>query len=293
MRIFFGEDQLAKYYFVGYYALMNILAIDFGGSTIDVVRFEAGEFVSRDSYERNQVDTSGLEQFIEDAEIDLEGAQEIRVTGGKSHQVAAEISDVPVRRVNEIQAIGAGGKWLFESDEDCLVVSMGTGTCMVAARDGGFEHVGGTGVGGGTFVSLCNLILKESDPEKLVEMFAKGDRFKVDLSVKDIVGKGIGKVPGHMTASNLGKIARTPNEIDFEQEDLAAGVANLVGQTIATSAVFAARAENLTKVVLAGKLSRIEPIVKIIFEVGELYEREIVLPKNAEYVSAIGAAVVK
>jgi len=276
---------------------MKILAIDFGGSTVDVVRLHGAEFVAFDSYERGKINMSSLEQFVADVGIDLKGLDEVRVTGGKSHRAVNELNGVLVRHVNEIEAIGAGGKRLFEesglSARDFLVVSMGTGTCMVAVRGEEFKHIGGTGVGGGTFISLCDLLLKESDPDRLVKLFESGDRWKVDLSVKDIVGEGIGRVPGHMTASNLGKVARGAKEIEFTKEDLAAGLANLIGQTIATSAVFAAKAENLKTIVLAGKLTRINPIKDIIFEVGDLYEREIVLPKNAEYVSAIGAAMVK
>lgn len=257
-----------------------------------------GDFTEMNSYERMQVDISSLEGFLNDVKVDLLGVDEIRVTGGKSHRTVKSLGSIPVRHVNEIEAIGRGGQWLLgqlsdDIKEGFLVVSMGTGTCMVAVRGDQFGHVGGTGVGGGTFMSLCKLLLKESDPKKLAELFLKGDRWKVDLSVGDIVGDGIGRVPADMTASNLGKIARLNDEINFYEEDLAAGIANLVGQTIATSAVFAGRAENLSKVVLTGKLTRIKPIVDIIFEVGKLYERHIILPPQAEYVSAIGAAVVK
>lgn len=277
---------------------MKIVSIDFGGSTIDVARWNGTEFQALDFYEREDVDVSSLERFVAGIGLDLGEVQEIRVTGGKSHRDVEELEGVLVRHINEIEAIGAGGEWLLrqelgELSDNCLVVSMGTGTCMVAARGQEFFHVGGTGVGGGTFLSLCQLLLNEASPEKLVELFKKGDRSKVDLSVKDIVGQGIGRVSEDMTASNLGKVVRGIPEIDFSTSDLAAGLANLVGQTIATAATFAAKAEDLKTIVLTGKLTRIEPITNIIFEVGKLYERAIILPKSAEYVSAIGAAVVK
>lgn len=277
---------------------VKIVSIDFGGSTIDVVSANHGAFIEMNSYERTEVDSSSLEVFLDCVKVDFSGVDEIRVTGGKSHRAVNCLGSIPVRHVNEIEAIGMGGKWLLDkttgdTERDFLVASMGTGTCMVAVCGNQFWHVGGTGVGGGTFIGLCKLLLKESDPQKLSELFLKGDRWKVDLSVGDIVGDGIGRVPADMTASNLGKIARLNDEINFHEEDLAAGIVNLVGQTIATSAVFAARAENISKIVLTGKLTRIKPIVDIIFEVGKLYERHIILPPQAEYVSAIGAAVVK
>ncbi|KKR26081.1 MAG: hypothetical protein UT55_C0018G0011, partial [Candidatus Peregrinibacteria bacterium GW2011_GWE2_39_6] len=68
-----------------------------------------------------------------------------------------------------------------------------------------------------------------------------------------------------------------------------AGITNLIGQTIAIASVFAAQAEYLNTIVLTGKLTRIKSIVDIIFEVGKVYGLKMILPKNADYVGAIGA----
>lgn len=268
---------------------MKRLSIDFGASTVDVVRWSDGQLEDAVSYERDQVDVSSLEAFLTDQAIDLDGIEEIRVTGGKTHSCEAAVNDILVQRVDEIEAIGKGGQWLFDG-KDGLVVSLGTGTCMVAARGGDYAHVGGTGVGGGTFMGLCKMMLEETDPERLAGLFQSGDSKKVDLSVEEAIGRDIGKVPAEMTASNLGKIVRA-GEIDFEKADLAAGIVKLVGQTIATAAVFASRSEELDTIILTGKLTRMQQVLDIIFEVGELYERKIVLPDKAEFVSAIGAGL--
>jgi len=269
---------------------MKCLSIDFGGSTIDVLHWDNEEIKKVDSYERGEVITNTIHDFLEEQKVELDGIQEIRVTGGKSHVGDTEVKGIPVSRIDEIEAIGKGGSWLFKG-QDCLTVSMGTGTCMVAIRGGEFMHVGGTGVGGGTFLSLSKMLLKEVDPEVLVKLFQSGDSTKVDLSVGEIVGRAIGRVKAETTASNLGKIVRSAEEIDFGKADLAVGITNLIGQTIATAAVFAARAEDLDTIVLTGKLTRMRQVVDVIFEVGELYDRKIVLPEKAEFVSAIGAAL--
>lgn len=268
---------------------MQHLSIDFGGSTIDVLRWEGGKMMSADPYERADVSTKTIQDFLMDRSIDLTGVEEIRVTGGKTHACEEFVGEIPVVRVDEIEAIGKGGKWLF--GEDCLTVSMGTGTCMVAVRGDEFKHVGGTGVGGGTFMSLSKLLLEEVDPEVLMKLFESGDRSKVDLSVGEVVGRAIGRVKAETTASNLGKVLRAEEEIDFRREDLAAGIANLIGQTIATAAVFASKAEGLETIVLTGKLIKMQQILDTILDAGALYGRTMVVPEQAEFVSAIGAGV--
>jgi len=268
--------------------------MDFGGSTVDVVYWNADVIDRIQSYERLEVATQSLDAFVEGVGLDLTDVESIYVTGGKTHAFVKIFNLIPVIRVNEIDAIGWGGAWLLKQEDEqidqCLVVSMGTGTCMVSFQGAEITHLGGTGVGGGTFQSLCTLLLKENNPECLVSLFKEGDLSRVDLSVGDIVGRGIGRVSSDVTASNLGKVSSSVEEIDFSKADLGAGIANLIGQTIATAAVFAAKSENLETIVFTGKLIRITPIVDIILKVGELYGRKIVVPENGKAVSAIGAA---
>ncbi|HCW32128.1 MAG: pantothenate kinase, type II pantothenate kinase [Candidatus Peregrinibacteria bacterium GW2011_GWF2_39_17] len=273
---------------------MRICSMDFGGSTVDVLEWENGQIQSIESYESVEISTQRFQDFMRTLRLKIETIDAFRVTGGKSHFFADEFQGIPLVRVDEIQAIGAGGQWLLKETlgnrvpQEALTVSMGTGTCMVASRSLKHVHLGGTGVGGGTFLSLCRLLLQESEPERLIELFNQGDRKKVDLSVRDIVGRDIGRISADMTASNLGKLAYS-KEIDFSKADLAAGITNLIGQTIAIASVFAAQAEHLNTIVLTGKLTRIKSIVDIIFEVGKVYGLKMILPKNADYVGAIGA----
>jgi len=124
--------------------------------------------------------------------------------------------------------------------------------------------------------------------KNLINLFKKGDKGKVDLTVLDIVGSGIGIVPSSATASNLGKLS---GEIDFSKADLAAGIANLIGQTIAITSIFCAKAYNLEKIILTGKLIKIEKIMDVILETGKIYNMEFVIPEMAEFVSGIGAGV--
>ncbi|MDP2624792.1 MAG: hypothetical protein Q8P27_01255, partial [Candidatus Peregrinibacteria bacterium] len=109
---------------------MQKYSMDFGGSTVDVIRWKGETIVAAQSYERRDVSVGSLAIFIKEQNLSLEGIEEIRVTGGKTHQYASEVNGIPVVRVDEIEAIGRGGAWLLNPNEpvDCLTVSMGTGT---------------------------------------------------------------------------------------------------------------------------------------------------------------------
>lgn len=299
---------------------MRYIALDFGGSTIDLMGINFYGEVTFRSYESSIGSFSGLEDFFKKNEINLGRVETIFVTGGRTRFFSDVLcrsldsfstdrarsgsldilrSYIPVRRIDEIEAIGRGGWRLFNDRlnshygfSSLLVVSMGTGTCMVSVRGlknsqiDHIEHVGGTGVGGGTFLGLTRLLLGETDIERVMKMFCAGNISKVDLTVQDIVGGGIGKVSADATASNLGRVSK---EIAFSKDDLAAGIVNLVGQTIATAAVFAAKAENTPAIILTGKLTRIQPICEVIFKTASMYGIPVFVPENAIYVSVVGA----
>lgn len=271
-------------------------SIDFGASTIDVVRWQNGDYSVLKTIEYDgSFEIANLEQFLIEHgfETEMKGVEKIFVTGGRSKFYASQSENIEA--VPEIDAIGRGGKFLLAHMlkniapvEDVVVVSMGTGTCLVHVQNEKCTHLGGTGVGGGTFLALNKQLLGLSDLDEVKALYTQGHRENVDLSVAEIIGEGIGIVSGNVTASNLGKIARN---VEFDKEDLAAGIVNLIGQTIATAACFAAKSVNCETIVLAGKLARIDGIVDVIYRAAEVYGLQVVLPPDADYASAIGAGV--
>jgi len=261
------------------------VSLDFGGSTLDVV------FWGEDGNLKKFFSVENVDVSLDEFALSWKEVEKVVVTGGKSRNFLGEFRGKKIVKVDEIESIGKGGGFLFggEQTEKILVVSMGTGTCMVEVDGGVCRHIGGTGVGGGTFLGLTKELLGETDLVKLKKMFSHGKASMVDLSVEDIVGGDIGIISGDATASNLGKLVR---EIDFSKSDLASGIVNLIGQSIGTTVVFAAQACGCDRVVLTGKLTRIEQIVEVIMRVGGFYGVEMVVPEKAAYVSAIGAGVV-
>lgn len=278
-----------------------IYSVDFGGSTIDVITWKKGEVEALKSFERYREGRSVIPMaFFRENEAFFNKAEKIFVTGGRSGSLSKTFDGIPIEKVNEIEAIGRGGYVLLKASgrkdsvagvKKILVVSMGTGTCMVEVKIGkngylGSKHLGGTGVGGGTFMGLSKQLLGETSPSVLKKMFLRGDRKKVDVSVYDIVGGGIGVVPGEATASNLAKIG---SSIDFSKDDLAAGIVNLIGQTIGILAVFAAKAHKCDLVVLCGKLTQMEQVTEAVLYTGRMYKVKMSVPERAGFVSAMGA----
>jgi len=272
-----------------------ILGLDFGASTVDLVKFEKNKICGIRSFESSKFPKLNLQNFFDEVIYKIKDFDKIHVTGGRSKYFVSLYTDKPVKKISEINAIGRGANFLIKDRKirKFLAVSLGTGTCMVLVnkdKKGRIrcKHVGGTGVGGGTFLGLTKELLGVTDVKKVLEMYKKGDPTKVDLSVGEIVGAGIGMVGPYHTASNLGKVSR---EIKFKKEDLACGIVNLIGQSIATTVVFAAKSHKCKTIVLGGKLTRIKQIVKVIKGVADLHKIELVIPKDSLYMSAIGSVV--
>ncbi|QQS59616.1 hypothetical protein IPN35_01895 [Candidatus Peregrinibacteria bacterium] len=261
-------------------------AIDLGGSTVDILQFEeSGVFYPIASIDSQKTDKSDLSQIFFDANTTPEGATKIVLTGGHNRLFHTNWKGIPLQKISEIDAIGAGGMFLAKKSFG-LICSLGTGTCCVSATKNTYQHVGGTGIGGGTFLGLSEAILGIRDFEVLKEMVSQGDPEKIDLLVEEIVGGGIGVVPGNATASNFAKAKQ-----GTRPEDLARGIANIVGQTIASIAVFAARAEKHKDIILGGKLIFLPEIIETVKRTANIYGQKILIPNHAEYLSAIGAGV--
>lgn len=92
-------------------------------------------------------------------------------------------------------------------------------------------------------------------------------------------------LPDYATSSNLGKMKSTATN-----EDVALGLMNMIFQTAGTLAVFACRNVNLKKAVIGGSTATLNQARIMLGQVGELYDIDFIIPKQAAYMTAIGAA---
>jgi type II pantothenate kinase len=86
---------------------------------------------------------------------------------------------------------------------------------------------------------------------------------------------------------NFGRLAR--HDLAVSREDLAAALVTLVGQVIAVTAINAARAQRLERVVVIGHLTDMSSVRRVLAQVGEFYGMRLTLPPDAGYATALGA----
>ncbi len=262
-----------------------IVGIDIGGSTTDAVLLdEQIQVVSVEANDPVASASGALGSLLARYGRRLGDITAIAVTGGGARHVGEDLLGVPVTAVPEITAIGVGGTSLAEM-ADALVVSMGTGTALVSVKGEHIAHVGGTGVGGGTLLGLSKHLLNVSRLETLENLARRGDLSHVDLTIEDIAGGPVGNLPAGATASNFGKLTA-----DASPEDKARALVNMIAEVIVVVSVMAARANDHAAVVLTGKLVRVAPVIERIQSTRALFERGFVIPRLAEFATAIGAA---
>lgn len=266
-----------------------IIGIDIGGSTTKIVGFDGTRLVSPFMVKAGDPQTSAygaFGRFLLENNLDLSDIKKVMITGAGASFLPETIYNIETTRVQEISAVGLGGKYLSGFDNG-VVVSMGTGTAVVGVfPDGSIAHIGGTGVGGGTVIGLCDKLFGVRNIDHIVELASEGDLGNVDLTIGDISSEDISDMSRNVTASNFGKVSDIATH-----SDLALGVLNMVFQTIGIVAVLAGRARGMTRIILTGNLSRL-PLAKPIFEdIGNLYGVEFFIPEHSDFATAIGAAI--
>ena len=263
-----------------------IVGIDIGGSTTDAVLLTNGEIVvvTIETGDPLAAAAGALGKLLSTVGGRLADIQAVAVSGGGARCLEDQLFGVPVHKVPEIEAIGVGGSTLAEKSS-ALVASLGTGTALVSVRGKLIEHVGGTGVGGGTLLGLARHLLGVSSLDTIEKMAADGDLSRIDLTVGDIAGGPVGIVPATATASNFGKVRADP-----AQADKALALVNLVAEVTFTLSLMAARARQHTDVVLTGKLTRVRSLRDRLEVLRPRRGENVIIPPYAEYATAIGAA---
>ena len=270
--------------------MRTVIGIDIGGSTTKIVGINNGNPMKPMQVKATDPITSlygAFGRYLNENSLLLPDVSEIRVTGVGSSFVKDDIYGIKTVKVNEFSAIGLGGLYLTGLSA-AIVVSMGTGTAFVHAKGDKFEHLGGTGVGGGTLLGLSSKLLGTRNFKNICELAAEGDLSKIDLAVGDITKSEAGILKNETTASNFGKISDYANK-----NDIAAGLINMVCQTIGMLAYFASRFSATSYIVLCGSMTTIPNTSDYFSVINTLYGVNIFVPEDAEFATALGAALVK
>ena len=265
-----------------------IIGLDVGGSTTKIVSMKDGVVTAKAVVKATDPVTSAfgaVGKLVNDNSLRLEDIDRINITGVGSGFTAGSMLGIETVLIKEFDATGLGGLFL-SGLEHAVVVSMGTGTAYLDATKEEIRHIIGSGVGGGTIVGLCNSIFGMDDAIKLSEIAEAGDLSAVDLTIGDISKSDIPGLPMDATASNFGKVAD-----DLRREDKAAGIFNLVFQSIGTMSVLSSRIAGIDDIVFTGQLAEFRQCTEVLNSFNELYHVNFIVPGDAVFGTAIGACL--
>ena len=268
-----------------------IAAFDFGITNTDlVIKDQRIKFLSVPSpFDRKNRDFDITErhviEILEMLDINIKEISSIGVTGGKSADLPDRICDVPITKVNEIDAIGKGARSLYKiSEESSLVVSSGTGTACVHIQNTATNHLGGISVGGGMLEGLSNLLVNIPHGVKINNFAEKGNRKILDVMIGEAVNE-IGNLNAEITAANC---AKARNEPTNSIEDISASLCNMVGEVIGTVAYLNALLVGSNKAYFLGRTSMLSEVKKGIDARLALAGIEGVYDENRAFGNAIG-----
>ncbi|MBE6608773.1 MAG: type II pantothenate kinase [Ruminococcaceae bacterium] len=268
-----------------------VLGIDIGGSTTKIVGFDENKNLVAPMFVRAEDQLTSIYgafgKFTSENGIDLSQIKKIMLTGVGASYITSPLYNIDCETLVEFPCVGRGGLYLSGLDE-AIVVSMGTGTAVVHAdKNGNFEYLGGTGVGGGTLVGLSKKMLGTANVDNIVELASKGDISKVDLRVCDISRQDIHPdLSPDLTASNFGKLSdlATPS-------DIALGLFNMIFESVAMIAAFAARRYGIKDIVLTGNMTTFPQAKQVFDHMNSLFDVNYIIPENSRFGTVIGAAL--
>lgn len=268
-----------------------VIGIDVGGSTTKIVGFDENKRLINPLFVRatDQITSiyGAFGKFTSENSIELNEISRVMMTGVGSTFITKPLYGLKCESVPEFECVGRGGLFLSKLKET-IVVSLGTGTALVHAKEGNhIQYLGGTGVGGGTLMGLSKQLLNMDDIDHIVELAKNGDLNNIDLRIKDISKKSdFGGLPDIMTAANFGKISDMATK-----EDVALGIINMVFEVAGMLAVFAARNHGIKDIVLTGNLTRV-PQSKDVFEtLNAMFGVNFMIPEYSQFSTVIGAAL--
>ena len=261
-----------------------ILGIDFGASSTDAVLVKNNQILKKASFSP-PISLKQLEGKLAAKKWPFEKIGKAALTGGKASEYRKTFHGIPAVPVNEIKAIALGAL-AVAGKKSALVVSLGTGTCIVNAKTvKDIKHVSGTGIGGGTLLGLSELLLKTRNLEKIKELASKGSLEKVDLKVGDIVGSSIKTLSPELTASNFAKLKSK------KKEDIALALLNLVAESNGVILSLSAKHSSQKTIIATGKLVTLPWFKKRLKYTAGLYNLKVLVPKHGEVATAFGAAL--
>ena len=268
--------------------MKTAIGIDVGISTTKIVGIRDGKVVSPLRIKATDPITSlygAFGKYLYDNKIELQDVERVMLTGVGAAYSDKPVYGLPTEKAEEFIADGLGAQ--FESHlQRMIVVSMGTGTSLVACDGHDIRHIGGIGIGGGTLSGLSRLLLKTDDVRQISALALQGDVSNINLLIGDISAHPLPGLPMDATASLFANA-----QANASREDVALGLICMVLQAIGSASVLSALNSEIKDFVMIGNLTLL-PQCKFLFPAMEkLYGVHFIIPKYSEFCTAIGAAL--
>ncbi|MEZ4628375.1 MAG: pantothenate kinase, partial [Eubacteriales bacterium] len=215
------------------------------------------------------------------------GVRRIAVTGVGSSFIKDDLRGVPTVHREEFASVARGATRLAKK-LNTLVVSVGTGTSFTRITPIRAWHIGGTGLGGGFIRGLSGSLCKTTDMEELQKLAAGGDLHAIDLQLKDVFEGTISHLTPSTTVANMSKLSDQST-----REDVAAGLCNMIFQSIGVMAVFAAKRHLTRTIVLVGTITDWPIAQRSLDEIAALHNVKFIVPDHAAFATAVGAALLE
>lgn len=266
-----------------------IIGIDVGISTTKIVGInEEGVVISPLRIKATDPVTSlygAFGKYLAKNSLQLTDVKHVMITGVGAAYINQPIYGLPTGKAEEFIADGLGAR--YETDlENMIVVSMGTGTSLVQCRGNDIRHIGGIGMGGGTLMGLSRIMLQTDDVKTITALAMQGDLANIDVRIGDISPNPLPGLPKSATASLFGNA-----QSNASREDIARGIITTVLQTIGSCTILASYNSGIREFVLIGNLTLLPQCKDIFPGLEDLYKVHFIIPKYAEFCTAIGAAL--
>ena len=256
-----------------------VLGIDIGASTTKFALVKNGKCVR----EYRKPDEQSFEDALES--FGYAGVKRIAVTGVGSSFIKGNLHGIPTVRKDEFTSVSRGATKLSKKF-NTLVVSVGTGTSFTRITPVRAWHVGGTGLGGGILKGLSGRLCGTDDMEELQRLAAEGDLHAIDLQLKDVFEGTLSHLTPEATVANMSKLTQ-----QSARADIAAGLCNMIFQSIGVMAVFAAKQHMTRTIIMVGTITDWPIAQRSLDEVAALHHVTFIVPDHAAFATAIGAAL--
>jgi type II pantothenate kinase len=256
-----------------------VLGIDIGASTTKFALVKNGKCVK----EYRKPDEQSFEDALES--FGYAGVKRIAITGVGSSFIKGNLHGIPTVRRDEFTSVSHGATKLVKQS-NTLVVSIGTGTSFTRITPVRAWHVGGTGLGGGMLKVLSGRLCGTDDMDELQQLAASGDLHAIDLQLRDVFEGTLSHLTPSATVANMSKLSE-----QSARADVAAGLCNMIFQSIGVMAVFAAKRHLTRTIVLVGTITDWPIAQRSLDEVAALHNVKFIVPDHAAFATAIGAAL--